>query len=71
MICGILPQKKKIMKHQELSLFQKVKLAAVLVLLLVVLVFAFFEPENLLFRGLLVVGIFCGTQILKDLQYKL
>lgn len=64
-------RKNKIMNHQELTLFQKVKLTAVLILLLVVLAFAFLEPENSFFSVLLVIGILCGTQILKDLKYKL
>lgn len=34
------------MSHQELTLFQKVKLTAVLIVLVVLLVFAFLEPEN-------------------------
>ena len=59
------------MSHQELTLFQKVKLAAVLIVLVVLLVFAFLEPENSFFSVLLVIGILCGTQILKGLKYKL
>jgi hypothetical protein len=59
------------MNHQELTLFQKVKLTAVLIALLAVLAFAFLEPENSFFSVLLVIGILCGTQILKDLKYKL
>lgn len=59
------------MNHQELTLFQKVKLTAVLIVLLVVLAFAFLKPENSFFSVLLVIGILCGTQILKDLKYKL
>jgi preprotein translocase subunit SecF len=64
-------EKNKIMNHQELTLFQKVKLTAVLIALLAVLAFAFLEPENSFFSVLLVIGILCGTQILKDLKYKL
>ena len=56
------------MRHQELTLFQKVKLTAVLIVLVVLLVFAFLEPENSFFSVLLVIGILCGTQILKDLK---
>lgn len=59
------------MNHQELTLFQKVKLTAVLIVLLVLLVFAFLEPENSFFSVLLAIGVLCGTQILKDLKYKL
>lgn len=59
------------MSHQELTLFQKVKLTAVLIVLVVLLVFTFLEPENSFFSVLLVIGILCGTQILKDLKYKL
>ena len=59
------------MSHQELTLFQKVKLKAVLIVLVVLLVFTFLEPENSFFSVLLVIGILCGTQILKDLKYKL
>ncbi|TAF68862.1 MAG: hypothetical protein EAZ58_08015 [Flavobacterium sp.] len=59
------------MNHQELTLFQKVKLTAVLIVLLVVLAFAFLESDNSFFSVLLVIGILCGTQILKDLKYKL
>lgn len=59
------------MNHQELTLFQKVKLTAVLILLVVLLAFAFLEPENSFFSVLLVIGILCGSQILKDLKYKL
>ena len=59
------------MSHQELTLFQKVKLKTVLIVLVVLLVFAFLEPENSFFSVLLVIGILCGTQILKDLKYKL
>jgi hypothetical protein len=64
-------EKNIIMNHQELTLFQKVKLTAVLIALLAVLAFAFLEPENSFFSVLLVIGILCGTQILKDLKYKL
>ena len=56
------------MSHQELTLFQKVKLKAVLIVLVVLLVFAFLEPENSFFSVLLVIGILGGTQILKDLK---
>ena len=56
------------MSHQELTLFQKVKLTAVLIVLVVLLVFTFLEPENAFFSVLLVIGILCGTQILKDLK---
>lgn len=56
------------MSHQELTLFQKVKLKAVLIVLVVLLVFTFLEPENSFFSVLLVIGILCGTQILKDLK---
>ena len=56
------------MSHQELTLFQKVKLKAVLIVLVVLLVFAFLEPENSFFSVLFVIGILCGTQILKDLK---
>lgn len=59
------------MSHQELTLFQKVKLTAVLIVLVVLIVFTFLEPENSFFSVLLVIGILCGTQILKDLKYKL
>ncbi|WP_300976761.1 hypothetical protein [Flavobacterium sp.] len=59
------------MNHQELTLFQKVKLTAVLIVLVVLLAFTFLEPENSFFSVLLVIGILCGTQILKDLKYKL
>jgi len=64
-------RKNKIMNHQELTLFQKMKLAAVLIVLIVLLAFAFLKPENSFFSVLLVIGILCGTQILKDLKYKL
>jgi len=56
------------MSHQELTLFQKVKLTAVLIVLVVLIVFTFLEPENSFFSVLLVIGILCGTQILKDLK---
>ncbi len=59
------------MNHQELTLFQKMKLTAVLIVLIVLLAFAFLKPENSFFSVLLVIGILCGTQILKDLKYKL
>lgn len=62
---------KKIMNHQELTVFQKAKLTAVLILVIVVLGFAFLEPENSFSKVMLVLGIFCGTQILKDLKIKL
>lgn len=64
-------RKNKIMNHQELTLFQKMKLTAVLLVLILLLAFAFLKPENSFFSVLLVIGILCGTQILKDLKYKL
>ena len=72
MIYSILQRKKnKIMNHHELTLFEKMRLTAVLIVLFVLLAFAFFTPENSFFSVLLALGVLCGTQMLKDLNYKL
>lgn len=59
------------MNTQELTLKQKVKLTAILLVLIVLLTFAFLKPENSFYSVLLVIGILCGTQMLKDLNFKL
>ena len=59
------------MNTQELTLKQKVKLTAILLVLIVLLTFAFLKPENSFYSVLLVIGILCSTQMLKDLNFKL